>query len=685
MPRDLVETSSEVTPDSAKFDAKHVIAELRDTLNISQTSELFVSVVFRYVKDVVFLLRVGRGGVHDRNGVYSFAWVNPAFTESTGIPAAAVIGKSVNEVIPEPSLSLVLGKYQRAIEERRTVRWDEVSTYPTGTRRGEVSVTPIFDATGHCAHLIGTVRDVSDQWEASQLRSRLSAILEATTDLVAFVDGETGSLQYLNKLGRRQLGLSEHQDLTSLALTDILSGSESGRQCSDLLDEARRVGEWTGTGQLVTRDHGSLPVLVLLLAHRTPSGELDFISVSCRDLTGQRKIEAELRASRDRLQHAQAISHSGYLDWDLQTNELRCSDEVYRWYGVEPEEAPTTPEFIATVVHPDDLETTQNELERAIRGEKPYDLDHRIRRKDGSVIWVHAQAELSRDSTGAPIRLLGTMVDITERKRAEQALARLNAELEQRVAERTRELAAANKELTAFSYSVSHDLRAPLRHAGGYVDLLRRELSGQQLSAKAVRYLDNIKASAHDMGVLIDDLLAFSRINNVKLELLPCDLVRITRSVIREQATSIEGRNIEWTFADLPLVTADPNLLKLVLMNLIDNAIKFTRRREKAHIELGTSGAEGERLVFFVRDNGVGFEMEYREQMFEVFHRLHRVDEFEGTGIGLANVQRIIARHGGRVWAEGRLDEGATIFFTLEAAKRVEPPPRHSSEAKESP
>ncbi len=267
------------------------------------------------------------------------------------------------------------------------------------------------------------------------------------------------------------------------------------------------------------------------------------------------------------------------------------------------------------------------------------------------------------DADGSPL-IMEVGLDITEQKQAQEVIRRLNAELEERVSERTAQLEEANRELEAFAYSVSHDLRAPLRHVEGYVDLLTRE-AGEDLSEKGRRYAATIAEASREMGELIDDLLTFSRMGRTGMVETSVDLDALTGLVRRELEASAAGRKIVWTIAPLPRVQGDPSMLKLVLTNLMGNAVKFTGPRDPAEIELGCAGEEDGRLVFYVRDNGVGFDPQYAHKLFGVFQRLHRAEEFEGTGIGLANVRRIIARHGGRTWAEGRLDDGATFYFTL--------------------
>jgi PAS domain S-box-containing protein len=310
-------------------------------------------------------------------------------------------------------------------------------------------------------------------------------------------------------------------------------------------------------------------------------------------------------------------------------------------------------------VHPEDRSRTADQAGKLAADETQIvDFVNRYLCADGSYKWLVWKARSAHGLIYAAAR------DVTDERLAQEEIRHLNAELEHRVAD----LGVVNKELEAFSYSVSHDLRAPLRHVTGFSEMLEKRAAGA-LDDTARRYLSTISESARQMGRLIDDLLSFSRMARAEMRETRLDLSMLVSEVQREFQGRIGNRDVVWKLGHLPHVQADPALLRLVLVNLISNALKYSGMRPRSEIEIAALPNGSDETVVFVRDNGVGFDMRYVEKLFGVFQRLHRQEDFEGTGIGLANVRRIIQRHGGRAWAEGVPDAGATFFFSLPKPK----------------
>ncbi len=286
-------------------------------------------------------------------------------------------------------------------------------------------------------------------------------------------------------------------------------------------------------------------------------------------------------------------------------------------------------------------------------------------------VWFHNWSYPIIDDKGELRNVIIQHTDISDRKKAEEEIKRLNAGLEQRVSDRTAELEALNKELEGFSYSISHDLRAPLRHLTGFANLLTRQM-GEGLDEKSRYYLNVISDSAVKMGRLLDDVLSFSRMGRVDMLQSRLNPNILVQELIRGVQAETREREIDWSVAPLPEVYGDPTMLKIVFENLISNAVKYTRGKPRTEIEIGHLAGQDDEDIFYVKDNGAGFDMQYKKKLFNLFQRLHHQDEFEGTGLGLANVRRIIQRHGGRVRAEGAVDQGATFYFSLPKKNRPE-------------
>jgi PAS domain S-box-containing protein len=521
---------------------------------------------------------------------------------------------------------------------------------------------------------------------------------------------------------------------------------------------------------------------------RDKDGKPVYFITSINDITDRRTAEEDLRESERKLKEAQEMAHLGFWSWDVKTGDVEWSEEVFKIFCLDPGKyTPHIDSILALSPWPGDHERDQELINRAIETHTPGSYEQKFLRPDNSVGHYYSTFKGNYNEKGELISLVGTVLDITVRKKSEEALIesenkfrtifennsaamaiieadtkismvneaycqisgyskeevigmswtqqippedidrlteynrrrlinpndapdkyeftfyhkngdikhalmsvaliqgnrqivssfvditsqkqaeeevhKLNNILEHRIRERTLQLEESNKELEAFSYSVSHDLRSPLRHISGFVDLLTNRYK-ESLPEKAIHYLDVISDSTRQMGVLIDDLLQFSRTGRQEIIHTELDMNKILQEALDSLKHETTGRNIKWIISPLPRVVGDYNLLRLVWINLLSNAVKFTRAKKKARIEIG-SREESNEHQFCIRDNGAGFDMQYVHKLFGVFQRLHSSEEFEGTGIGLANVRRIIAKHGGRTWAEAELDKGATFYFTL--------------------
>jgi light-regulated signal transduction histidine kinase (bacteriophytochrome) len=291
-----------------------------------------------------------------------------------------------------------------------------------------------------------------------------------------------------------------------------------------------------------------------------------------------------------------------------------------------------------------------------------YACDYRVRSASG-IRWVRDRGRVVRAADGSVDYITGAVVDITERKHSEEEIKRLNADLEQRVTERTAQLEQSNRELEAFTYSVSHDLRGPLRHMSGYAEIVHDD-PASKLSDEARTCLGRISGAATRLTRLVDSLLNLSRVGRQQLVLQRTRLDDLVTAALRELEAETKNRQVEWHRQRLPIVDCDPSLMHLVFVNLLSNALKYSRPREVALIHIGMQVENGETAIV-VRDNGVGFDPRFQSKLFGVFERLHSASAFEGTGVGLATVDRVIRKHGGRIWARSAVNEGATFYFTL--------------------
>ena len=383
------------------------------------------------------------------------------------------------------------------------------------------------------------------------------------------------------------------------------------------------------------------------------------------DLTEVKKAEEALRSSEAQLAEAQHIAHLGSWQLDMKTYKATWSDEEFRLLGYSENEIDPTIEDFRARVHLEDVDTVEEAMQQAARStDGVFEIEHRVRHPDGTVLHVLEQGRVSFDAQGNPDEFIGTTLDVTEQKQTEQELLRHKFHLEELVEERTGELQRINQELESFSYSVSHDLRAPLRAIDGFSQALYEDYR-QVLDEPGLDYLNRIQRAAENMSHLIDSLLKLSRLTRSKFEREKVDLSQLARDVTEEQKQVWVASSLEVVVQPGLVAYGDRQMLRVMLTNLVNNAIKYSQGKPQPKIEIGIRAGDSPRTVFYVADNGAGFDMRYVDKLFGAFQRLHGSDEFEGLGIGLATAQRIIHRHGGRIWAEGSPDNGAVFYFVL--------------------
>jgi PAS domain S-box-containing protein len=515
------------------------------------------------------------------------------------------------------------------------------------------------DAHGRPIAILESNRDITQR---KREENKFRGLLESAPDAMVIVN-RTGQVQLVNAQTEKMFGYSREEiigrPVEIMIPRRLQADHRVHRSDYSRAPHARSMG--VGLELFGLRKDGTeFPVEVSLSPLGTGEGTL--IVSAIRDITDRKRAEELIKDTEAKLNLALESAQVGAWDLDLETDTAIRStrhDQIFGYSAPLPHWG--AGEFRKCVVA-EDLEHVDSCFAEAMRTGH-FSMECRIRWPDDTIHWISAEGSVSRDETGQPVRMRGVVTDITERREAELALIRQREELDRY----NSQLAAANKELEAFSYSVSHDLRAPLRHIDGFMRILKEEY-GTTLPEEGHKYLDRVIHAANHMGQLVDDLINLARIGRKEFRLQLTNLNDIVRETISDLSLSTDGRRIEWKIAELPALPCDPGLLKLVFANLLSNAVKFTRTREQAVIEIGRSEWNGVTTIF-VRDNGVGFDAKYADKLFGVFQRLHRQDEFEGTGVGLATVQRIIHRHSGVIWAESQLGKETTFYFTLEKTR----------------
>jgi PAS domain S-box-containing protein len=492
---------------------------------------------------------------------------------------------------------------------------------------------------------------------------RFRMLVEGIKDHGIFMLDLDGRVFSWNSGAENIFGYKSSEILGKNVSTFYLSNEAEAGEPHQSLQQAIEKGQVKEEGIRVRKDGSQFWAEITLSSlHDNGGGIKGFVHVT-RDVTEKKRSQQALQRSEELYR----LLIEGVQDYAIFM--LDTDGKIASWnIGAERMQGYKSSEIIGQKFSrfylAEDIERGQPEHALGVAAIKGCYEDEGWRcKKDGILFWASMSLTAVKNENGELCGFSVIVRDITQKMESEEKIRKLNTELERRVGDRTAELEAINRELQAFSYSVTHDLRAPLRHIENFLSLLKKN-AGNNLDDRCQKYLQTIADSTRKMDKLIEDLLAFSRMDSTEMYELPVQMNDLIKVVLHDLQHDLEGRNVEWVIGDLPLIQGDPVMLWLVLINLLSNALKFTRTRENARIEIRCSMTPQEH-VFMISDNGVGFNMKDVDKLFGVFQRLHSSNEYEGSGVGLANVRRIIQRHGGRTWAEGCMDRGATFYFSL--------------------
>lgn len=581
---------------------------------------------------------------------------------------APVFDRAMQLVHPQDRQRLTQA-FERLTSQQQAFEADYRIVLPDGQQRHlHLRAEPVL-AFGRVNRLVGTVQDVTDLVQARMERDRLGMVLESTSDLVSMTNAE-GVAFYFNRAARDFWGITDETPLDSV-LHRVHRPDMVRYVVEVAVPAAIRDGVWQGETVTLSADGREVPVSQLIMAHRDSDGKLLYLSTMMRDISEVKRSAQEIEQRGEMLQQAEGIARLGSWTFDAQTQELRWSMQMFVNVGLPVADHPPSLDEFCARVHPEDEVHVRAAIGMMWTGQEPPEVVFRTHPASGPVRWLRRTARrIDRQDQGLAPRYIGTLLDITEAVQAQERLRDINQALEQRVAERTEQLTRTNHELESFTYSVSHDLKAPLRGIDGYSQLLDEEY-GPRLDDEARQFLHRIRRGVQQMGNLITDLLDYSRMERRAMERQDVDLQVLVKELLELHAADIEQSHAQVVNRVEPMtLSLDREGLAVALRNLIGNAIKFSRDSQPPVVEIGASAENGHKHIW-VRDNGIGFDMKYQERIFGVFQRLHRSEDYAGTGVGLAMVAKAVERMGGKVWVESAPGQGSTFHMTFPDEKAV--------------
>jgi PAS domain S-box-containing protein len=587
-------------------------------------------------------------------------YVNESFVKTYGYTEEEIMGENIAIIRSTKNCPKVIREILPATM-RTGWRGELINRKKDGTEFPvSLATSIIHDDQGNVVAVMGIATDITERRrveEALRESERYArALLDAIPEMMFRLDRDGTYLDFKAKkedlyfqdatiLGKR------NRDITPLYFAEMVE--EKIRQT--LESTTMQVFEY----ELPISNRG-----VRIFEARMVASGHDEVTTIARDITHEKEMLRQLGESERLLREAQIISGLGSYFLDLRTGRWKSSGVLDQIFGIDDTYDRSVDGWLS-IVHPDQREKMRSYFTDEVIGRRSiFNKEYRITRfNDKAERWVHGHGRLEFDDQANLVCMHGTIQDITEQKQIQEEIKKLNNELEIRVLERTAQLETANKELEAFSYSVSHDLRAPLRAIHGFTEILMEDYRSL-LDEEGQRVCSVIKDNAVQMGKLVDDLLKFSRLSRTDIHTSEIDMNALCRNVYKDLTTHERREEIDFSMDSLHNAWGDPNLIRQVWVNLISNAVKFTSYVDNVRINI-SSRIDQDAIIYSISDNGAGFNMKYADKLFGVFQRLHSVKEFEGTGVGLAIVQRIVHRHGGKVWAESKINHGTTFYFTL--------------------